>query len=160
MHESALPPEQRRALLALKPLADRGFYLAGGSALCLRLAHRRSIDLDLFREVDFEPQQLQRELEAQGLVLANARSKPSTLWFELYEVPISVMRFPYPSLQPPEPGLCVPVASLEERFADSTPQPRPPARLFPWIARRATCRDTVRSRSRTPRGDTRGALQA
>ncbi len=47
MHQDALSPEQRRALLALRPAAERGFYLAGGSALCLRLAHRRSIDLDL-----------------------------------------------------------------------------------------------------------------
>lgn len=117
MHESALPPEQRRALLALRPLAERGFYLAGGSALCLRLAHRRSIDLDLFRETDFDPQQLQRELEAEGLALRNARSKPSTLWFDLYEVPVSVMRFPYPSLREPESALSVPVASLEDLAA-------------------------------------------
>jgi hypothetical protein len=36
VHDDAISPEQRRALLALKPAADRGFYLAGGSALCLR----------------------------------------------------------------------------------------------------------------------------
>ena len=33
------------------PFAER-FYLAGGTALALRLGHRRSIDLDLFSETD------------------------------------------------------------------------------------------------------------
>jgi hypothetical protein len=117
MHESALPPEQRRALLALKPLADRGFYLAGGSALCLRLAHRRSVDLDLFREADFDSQRLQRDLEVQGLALSNPTSEPSTLSFEIEGVPVSVMRFPYPNLHVPEQGLAVPVASLEDLAA-------------------------------------------
>lgn len=54
MHDDALSPEQRRALRALKPAAERGFYLAGGTGLCLRLAHRRSIDLDLFRTNEFD----------------------------------------------------------------------------------------------------------
>jgi hypothetical protein len=114
MHDDALPPEQRRALFALKPLAGRDFYLAGGSALCLRLAHRRSVDLDLFREKDFDPQQLLRELAAEGLPVRNARSKPSTLWFEVEGVPVSLMRFPYPTLHPPDAGVGVPVASLED----------------------------------------------
>lgn len=117
MHESALPPEQRRALLALKPLADRGFYLAGGSALCLRLAHRRSVDLDLFREADFDPERLQRDLEAQGFAMTNPASEPSTLSFEVEGVPVSAMRFPYPNLHAPEQGLAVPVASLEDLAA-------------------------------------------
>jgi hypothetical protein len=114
MHEEALPADQRRALLALKPLAERGFYLAGGSALCLHLAHRRSLDLDLFCQADFDPEQLQRELRAAGLALSNPRSKPGTLWFELEAVPISLMQFPYPNLHEPEAGLAVPVASLED----------------------------------------------
>jgi hypothetical protein len=117
MHDDVLPPQQRRALLALKPLAERGFYLAGGSALCLRLAHRVSIDLDLFEEAAFDPQQLLRELQAQGVAATNPRSQPGTLWFELEGVPVSLMRFPYPNLHPPEVGLAVPVASLEDLAA-------------------------------------------
>jgi hypothetical protein len=45
---------QRAALSALKPAAERGFYLAGGTGPCLHLAHRRSIDLDLFRTESFD----------------------------------------------------------------------------------------------------------
>ena len=112
MHDEAISAEQRSALSTLKPAADHGFYLAGGTGLCLRLAHRRSVDLDLFREQDFEPNELLRMLEAAGVNASNVRSKPSTLWFDVGGVRTSLMRFPYPSLSPPESGLAVPVASL------------------------------------------------
>ena len=114
MHDDAISAEQRLALSALKPAAERGFYLAGGTGLCLRLAHRRSIDLDLFREHDFEPDALLRELESAGVSTSNVRSKPSTLWLEVAGVKTSLMRFPYPSLSPPEPAIEVPVASLPD----------------------------------------------
>lgn len=37
--------------IGLQPFAQR-FYLAGGTALAIRLGHRRSYDLDLFSETD------------------------------------------------------------------------------------------------------------
>jgi hypothetical protein len=106
--------QRARALHALKPAAERGFYLAGGSALCLHLAHRRSVDLDLFSETDFDPEQLLREMVAKGVAVESPRSKPSTLWFDLEGVPISLMRFQYPTLRAPESSLDFPVASLED----------------------------------------------
>jgi len=112
VHDDALSPEQRRALLALKPAAERGFYLAGGSALCLRLAHRRSIDLDLFHTGQFDADQLLRELRAAGVPAHNPTTERSTLWFELEGVETSLMYFDYAPLQPPETTLGVPVASL------------------------------------------------
>jgi hypothetical protein len=114
MHDDAISAEQQAALSALRPAAERGFYLAGGTGLCLRLAHRRSVDLDLFREHDFEPDALVRELESAGLRVSNVRSKPSTLWLEVAGVKTSLMRFPYPNLSPPEPAIEVPVASLAD----------------------------------------------
>jgi hypothetical protein len=42
-----LPPAQRRLWPALAPLA-RGFVLCGGTAVALRLGHRRSVDFDFF----------------------------------------------------------------------------------------------------------------
>jgi Nucleotidyl transferase AbiEii toxin, Type IV TA system len=114
VHDDALPPEQRAALSALKPAADRGFYLAGGTGLCLRLGHRRSFDLDLFRDADFDPDDLLRELQAERLPLSNARTKPATLWIDVEGVRVSFMRFPYPCILPAERGIVVPVASLED----------------------------------------------
>ena len=112
MHEDALSPQQRRALLALKPVAERGFYLAGGSALCLRLAHRQSIDLDLFHTGRFDAEELLRELQASGLPVQGAELERSAIWFEVEGVETSLLYFDYPPLQQPELTLGVPVASL------------------------------------------------
>jgi hypothetical protein len=114
MHDEVISPEQRRALRALKPAASRSFYLAGGTGLCLWLAHRRSIDLDLFREADFNPEEMLRELESEGLQVSNVRTKPSTLWFDVEGVQTSLMRFPYPTVFPLNVELVVPVASLAD----------------------------------------------
>lgn len=112
MHEDALSPQQRRALLALKPAAERGFYLAGGSALCLRLAHRQSIDLDLFHTGQFDADELLRELRASGVRVDGAETQRSAVWFELEGVETSLLYFDYPPLQQPEVSLGIPVASI------------------------------------------------
>lgn len=114
MHHDAISSEQRRALQSLTPLAQRGFYLAGGTALCLRLAHRRSVDLDLFRCERFDPDQVLRELRDEGVPLSNARTQASTLWFEVEGVETSLMSFPHPTLEAPVETLGVPVAALAD----------------------------------------------
>jgi len=51
LHAAILPAELRAALARLgAPASERGFYLAGGTALALQLGHRRSVDLGWFRE--------------------------------------------------------------------------------------------------------------
>jgi hypothetical protein len=91
-----------------------GFYLAGGTGLCLRLAHRRSVDIDLFRQDEFEPNVALEELRAAGVIAENVQMTRNTLSFEVNGVPTSLMTFPYPIIHPPEPGAGVAVASLED----------------------------------------------
>jgi hypothetical protein len=114
VHDDALSAEQRRALLALKPAAERGFYLAEGSALCLRLAHRRSIDLDLFHTGQFDAEQLLRDLRDAGVPVHNAATQRSTLRFVLEGVETSLMYFDYPPLEGTDQSLGVPVASVAD----------------------------------------------
>lgn len=114
MHHDVLPPAQRSALLALGPLARRGFYLADGSALCVRLGHRVSIDLVLFRLEAFDAEQLLAELRTEGLPLSNARSERGTLWFDVEGVETSVMSYPYPQLESPDLDVGVPIAALAD----------------------------------------------
>lgn len=114
MHDDALSPEQRRALLALRPAAQRDFYLAGGSALCLRLAHRQSIDLDLFHTGQFDAEELLRDLRSAGVPLQRPDVQRSALWFELEGVETSLLYFDHPPLQAPEECLGMPVASLAD----------------------------------------------
>jgi hypothetical protein len=108
---------QRTALSALRPVADRGFYLGGGTALCLRLAHRRSEDLDLFRTEAFDPDDVLRELEASGIAAGAARSKPNALFIEVGGVRTSFRHFPYPLITAADDCFGVPVASLQDLAA-------------------------------------------
>jgi hypothetical protein len=110
-----LDEPQRNALSALRPAAERGFYLAGGTGLCLRLGHRRSLDLDLFRPAPFDPAELVRELACLGTTLAHVKLSPGTVQAELCGVRTVFFSYHYPLLEPPdelEPG--VPVAGLRD----------------------------------------------
>jgi hypothetical protein len=77
MRSDILEPEQRAALRALKPAAQHGYYLAGGTALCLHLAHRRSVDLDLFRTDSFDAEAMVTDLKAEGVELSSVRTSRS-----------------------------------------------------------------------------------
>lgn len=114
---SAVPPEVATALRTVSAaLSDSDFYLAGGTALALRIGHRFSVDLDLFsptlRNVD----------PLIALVLevvpgfAVTSTAPHTLYGTLEGVQISFFGYAYPCLEPPErpePGL-LPIATIED----------------------------------------------
>ena len=67
MHEETLakPTQKLFGKLTGSPwLSD--FYLAGGTALALRLGHRTSVDLDFFTEKQFDEGQIVEELTKAG----------------------------------------------------------------------------------------------
>lgn len=115
----ALTPELRRALRDLAPAAtDRGFYLAGGTAVAIHLGHRRSNDLDWFSP-DFpaDPLDLARELrEDAGLDLEVEAVEPGTLHASLAGVRVSFLEYRYPVLLPlvAWPAFGVRLASLDD----------------------------------------------
>jgi len=45
-----MPVAQRQLWLELRPAAQFGFVLYGGTAIALRLGHRTSVDFDFFSE--------------------------------------------------------------------------------------------------------------
>jgi hypothetical protein len=49
-HFDVLPASQLRLWPELRPVADLGFALYGGTAVALRLGHRTSVDFDFFTE--------------------------------------------------------------------------------------------------------------
>jgi hypothetical protein len=67
-HPEVLPEAWSRATndLARRSLLA-GFYLAGGTGLALQFGHRRSADLDLFREAEFDSADL-RDQDGLGRV--------------------------------------------------------------------------------------------
>lgn len=77
-HLEALPEAQVTLWPLLAPLARLGLVLYGGTAIALRLGHRRSIDFDFFSALPLDKPALHRVLPllAQGDVL---QDEPETL---------------------------------------------------------------------------------
>ena len=115
MREDPITPAQRKLLEALRGKeAVRGFYLAGGSALALRLRHRRSFDHDFFRQAPFRPTDLAARIaEIQGPVTPLQVEKGTLTLKNAAGVKASFFEYPYPLLEPLEDveGL-FPTASL------------------------------------------------
>jgi hypothetical protein len=58
-HMEILPPLQQELWAALEPSVELGFVLYGGTALGLRLGHRRSVDFDFFTDRPLQKARLQ-----------------------------------------------------------------------------------------------------
>lgn len=61
-HLEILPEPQLRLWPKLRPVADFGFVLYGGTAIALRLGHRTSIDFDFFTERALDRASLEESL--------------------------------------------------------------------------------------------------
>jgi hypothetical protein len=102
-HPEILTRAQQRALRGLGPIvAERGFYLVGGTALALHLGHRRSVDFDWFVpwELD-DPLRLAEDLREAGLPFRTHRVAPGTLHGSVWNVRVSLLEYRYPLLRPP-----------------------------------------------------------
>lgn len=87
--------EQQKLLLAqLSFLTQRGFYLAGGTALALQLGHRTSLDFDFYINEEFKWEELKTQFEAVGgkeIIIDT-----DTFHGEIYQVSVSGFYYPYP----------------------------------------------------------------
>ena len=104
MHTEILTTDQIAVLGGLKEVRGVGdFYLAGGTALALRMGHRRSVDFDFFRAEPFDGRLLRAGLEtAFAPAIEWLPSGEQTLHVRLSRVSASFFRLPYPLLEPVE----------------------------------------------------------
>ncbi len=95
MHADVLPDVQRGVLRRVaEQVTQRGFYLAGGTALALQLGHRQSVDFDWFRDGAIsDPTGLAQEL---GLTVTS--TSENTLHSECDGVSLSFFTYRYPLL--------------------------------------------------------------
>ncbi|HVA66585.1 MAG TPA: nucleotidyl transferase AbiEii/AbiGii toxin family protein [Elusimicrobiota bacterium] len=97
--------------------AAPGFYLAGGTALALRLGHRISLDLDLFSRDNAlgaaERRAIQRRLEKSG-AFKILESKDGACHFDLKGVSVSLFHYPYRLLGRTAAWRGLKVAALED----------------------------------------------
>ncbi len=99
-HPEVLPRGWTRAAADLEARSVlQDFYLAGGTGLAFHLGHRRSIDMDLFREAEFSGTNIRDRLR--GLAgQQNLETSVGTLHMELHGIKISLLHYPYPLLFP------------------------------------------------------------
>ncbi len=102
-HPEVMPERQRSALRRISRAADEhGFYLAGGTALALRLGHRQSVDFDWFRsEAIPDPLGLAHSLREACPDLEVETTARGTLHARIEQVRTSFFQYAYPLLRPP-----------------------------------------------------------
>ena len=113
-HHEVIGPTVEQTLKALKERSLlEGFYLAGGTGLALQLGHRRSLDLDFFRQESFNDAQLLQQLQRFPEFSLTGRDR-QTLHVRINGVKVSFLGYDYPVLFPFSPFLEVPVADPKD----------------------------------------------
>lgn len=115
VHWEATTPTLRAALehVGRQPFARR-FYLAGGTALALRLGHRRSIDLDFFSDADELLAESRRGIVAALAPLGAETVEDTTgnLLLRLPDFHVAFLSYGYPLVANTDPVAGVAVAGL------------------------------------------------
>jgi hypothetical protein len=115
LHFEILPEAQREALLRVGPAAkELGFYLAGGTAVALRLGHRVSVDLDWFTDAQLEPLDLAARLREKLPDLAIEETGRGMLGGSLGGVRLAFIRYRYPLLAPLDDPGAFRIASMDD----------------------------------------------
>lgn len=76
------------------------FYLVGGTALSLQFGHRKSIDLDLFSETDFDGDNLLESLEQDFQQIEVLTKMKGALLIRVQGIKVDFLRFNYPTIRP------------------------------------------------------------
>ena len=82
----------------MSDLALNQFILVGGTALSLQIGHRKSIDLDMFTQTDFDASNILEHLLAEGYKVQVKHNQKQTLIVEISGVKVDFIRFRYPFL--------------------------------------------------------------
>ncbi len=116
-HENVLDKSGREAAGRLSAVLGGDFYLAGGTALALRLGHRISLDLDLFSPscalTRGDRLVLKEKLKASGHIEV-VDEKDGTYHLRLGTTAVSLFHYPYPELAGSADWNGLKVASVED----------------------------------------------
>lgn len=91
-----------------------GFYLAGGTALALRIGHRDSLDFDFYTEKKFDSQKLREEFDKRFEKVQEIYIAEGTLGLEVDGIGVSFFKYPYPLIRPLEKMESIYLASKED----------------------------------------------
>jgi predicted nucleotidyltransferase component of viral defense system len=76
------------------------FCLVGGTSLSLQIGHRKSIDLDLFSETDFDADKILENLAQDFLQIEVLTKMKGTLLTRIQGIKVDFLRFNYPNIHP------------------------------------------------------------
>lgn len=116
-HWQTITPEMRHILHFMgQQLFAARFYLAGGTALALRLGHRISVDLDFFSETDEVTRPTRQEIiTALAPLSAQAvEDVDGNLLLELSGLHVGFFSYGYPLLEPTDTVEGVNIASVAD----------------------------------------------
>lgn len=100
-HIEVMSAPMRRAFAQVAPLlSERGFYLAGGTAVALYYGHRRSVGLDWFCFEPFDPIELVQQLRDAGADIQSVSPAENTLIARLGRTKLSCFTYRYPMVAP------------------------------------------------------------
>ena len=92
----------RPTLELLKRIMEHPFfgrlYLCGGTSLALQIGHRKSVDIDLFGEVEIDEISISRILSEFG-VIQIIKKTPSILIYTVNGVKVDIVNYRYPWIQ-------------------------------------------------------------
>ena len=77
-----------------------GFYLVGGTALALKLGHRKSVDIDLFSTFDFDVGQMLENLST-DFPFKLFFSANNTIKGSIYDIQVDILAHRYPLVNKP-----------------------------------------------------------
>lgn len=81
----------------MRDSAFNSFHLVGGTALALRIGHRKSIDIDLFTDKDFRSAEIEAHLKASYSV-ENIRAISNGVFAIIDRVKVDIIAHQYPLL--------------------------------------------------------------
>lgn len=117
-HWEALPKAVRLVLERLGRVVNlEPFYLAGGTALALRLGHRVSVDLDFFGAVETFSESWQHHLVSQlgdGFQVTDVNFSPFGLSAKVNQVELGLLTYGYPLLDSLEEVAEIKLAGLTD----------------------------------------------
>ena len=94
----------------------KDFVLVGGTALALKIGHRRSVDIDLFINTDFDEQKVLENLESDFNFELDRREK-NTLKGIIGNVKVDILAHKYKLINKPEIGEEIMIASTDDLIA-------------------------------------------
>lgn len=117
LHQEVVEPKLWSLLIQLcaEPVVQN-FHLVGGTALALRLRHRRSLDIDMFCTESFDSRYLAKVL-ADKLPVERCYSESDTIYAVIGGIKVELISHIYPLLKPVQSIQGIRIASLPDLAA-------------------------------------------